>query len=446
MSVQKVKNTKRNKATRSNILLGGRIVPKGKAQLKNMELYGLQESRFFLWVVSCIRKDDKELKTLVMPLQEFAEMAGISRQFIYREATNICANLMSIVVEIEEVKENGKRKMNQFNMIDKAVHNEGEGTATITIHRDMAPYLLNLEGNYTEIKLTPFFLLKTKYGQRLYEILKANGWRNNYVEYEIEELRDLLRVGDKYQQRFSLFEKYVIETATNEISEKTDIRVTYEKIKKGRKIQSIKFVIKNNNTADNTLPTLPESNSTEVEKLIYFGVTPTVAKKLFDEKPAQTVKALKSLENDPLQAKDPARWLVSYIKQEWVDNDEIKAKLKEDRKKEEEAKIKRDALRLNLEQQKQEEERSYSNYRRQQVKNHIDTLSDEEEDILWKERDDLYGNNLFGAIASSKGKERWTSSMNLHQNIEFLTSKGIDLEIVDKDTFMSKIYKSQLAN
>jgi len=93
-----------------------------------------------------------------------------------------------------------------------------------------------------------------------------------------------------------------------------------------------------------------------------------------------------------------------------------------------------------MEREKLHQEKSYSKYRIAQVKKYVDTLPDKEEDKLWSKRDSMFGNGLFGKVTSVKGRERWTSAMNMHQNIEFLETVT-DLDIVEYDVFLEKIYK-----
>jgi plasmid replication initiation protein len=84
--------------------------------------------------------------------------------------------------------------------------------------------------------------LKSVYGIRLYELLvqyKAIGERTIKIKY----LREILCLGAKYKAMKD-FKKYIIESAMKEINEQTDLRISYENIKRGRSIISLHFTIK----------------------------------------------------------------------------------------------------------------------------------------------------------------------------------------------------------
>ena len=64
----------------------------------------------------------------------------------------------------------------------------------------------------------------------------------------IKEIQDKLGINEdtssSYKNNITMFRKFVIERAIEEINKYTDIFVSVEYIKKGRSIDSIKFIIK----------------------------------------------------------------------------------------------------------------------------------------------------------------------------------------------------------
>ena len=62
--------------------------------------------------------------------------------------------------------------------------------------------------------------------------------------FDIDELKHLLMVdGIKSYDDFSLFRKKVLEMALKEINSLTDLNVSFETIKRGRKVEKVKFRI-----------------------------------------------------------------------------------------------------------------------------------------------------------------------------------------------------------
>ena len=94
--------------------------------------------------------------------------------------------------------------------------------------------------------------MKSQYSIRLYEILKSYEYQHKKV-FEIEELKRLLSA-EKYIL-FSDIKKRVLDLAMREINDLSDINVTYESIKEGRKFEKIEFSIKLKKDLDERLST-----------------------------------------------------------------------------------------------------------------------------------------------------------------------------------------------
>ena len=136
----------------------------------------------------------------------------------------------------------------------------------IEFHREIMPYLINLKTNFTQHALSDIAELNSKYAIILYRWLSMNynqydhysvkgGRREKQVEsyrnptMSIQDLRQMTDTVDEYK-RFYNFEKWVLKEPLSEITNHTTLNVTYEKIKKGRSIDSIVFHITKKQVAD----------------------------------------------------------------------------------------------------------------------------------------------------------------------------------------------------
>ncbi|MBG1277854.1 RepB family plasmid replication initiator protein [Lactococcus lactis] len=136
----------------------------------------------------------------------------------------------------------------------------------IEFHREIMPYLINLKQNFTQHALSDIAELNSKYSIILYRWLSMNynqyehysykgGRREEQVEayrnpsISIRELRELTDTVDEYP-RFDRLEHRVLKEPIEEINENTSFNVTYDKIKKGRSIDSIVFHITKKRRAD----------------------------------------------------------------------------------------------------------------------------------------------------------------------------------------------------
>ena len=138
----------------------------------------------------------------------------------------------------------------------------------IEFHREIMPYLINLKTNFTQHALSDIAELNSKYAIILYRWLSMNynqydhysvkgGRREEQVEsyrnpkIGIRELREMTDTVNEYQ-RFDRFESYILKNSLKEINAHTTFNVTYEKVKKGRSIDSIVFHITKKTVADDT--------------------------------------------------------------------------------------------------------------------------------------------------------------------------------------------------
>lgn len=139
---------------------------------------------------------------------------------------------------------------------------------TIRFSPEIMPYLINLKTNFTQHALSEISELNSKYAVILYRWLSMNynqyehysvkgGRREEQVEsyrnptITIRELRDTTDTVSEYK-KFTDFERRVLKDPIKEITNHTSFNVTYEKIKKGRSIDSIVFHISKKQIADDS--------------------------------------------------------------------------------------------------------------------------------------------------------------------------------------------------
>ncbi|AVH75857.1 RepB family plasmid replication initiator protein [Weissella koreensis] len=136
----------------------------------------------------------------------------------------------------------------------------------IEFHREIMPYLINLKNNFTQHALSDIAELNSKYAIILYRWLSMN--YNQYEHYSVKggrreeqvesyrnpeiSMRDLRQMTDTIDEykRFDHFEKRVLNEPLSEVTKHTTFNVTYEKLKKGRSIDSIVFHITKKQVAD----------------------------------------------------------------------------------------------------------------------------------------------------------------------------------------------------
>ena len=141
---------------------------------------------------------------------------------------------------------------------------------------EIMPYLINLKKNFTQHALSEISELNSKYSIILYRWLSMNynqyehysakgGRRAKQVEsyrnpsISVKELRIMTDTVNEYQ-RFTNFTKKILDIPLKEINDNTTFKVSYEKVKKGRSIDSIVFHITKKPVARNDFYKLEEQD------------------------------------------------------------------------------------------------------------------------------------------------------------------------------------------
>jgi len=115
------------------------------------------------------------------------------------------------------------------------------GVLTADINPQMAPYIQGLTKNFTRADMLIANKCETFSAFKMYEI--CNSWiRSGYAVYTIDEWRDLL--GGQSYDSFSGLKQRVITPAIDVVNRCTDIEITPEFIKTGRKTTHMKVLIK----------------------------------------------------------------------------------------------------------------------------------------------------------------------------------------------------------
>lgn len=140
-----------------------------------------------------------------------------------------------------------KGKVNWFSHVMPNKNEQGEVCLEFEFAPILKKYLLKLR-EYVKIDRLEINRMKNKYSIRLYQIIKvAFQKQEKYKDVvnrkiSVEELRDILQLGDKYGS-FKAFNQFVLTKAVQEINDYSSMMVWTELIRKGRRVDEIKFMI-----------------------------------------------------------------------------------------------------------------------------------------------------------------------------------------------------------
>lgn len=198
----------------------------------------LQEKRLLMLAVA---KLDNRLpatsQNMVVEINvtEFASEYGITSKTLYGEAKAATEQLMNRYIRFRD----GKNEI-RMQWVGRATYKEGEGLIELVFWHELSPMLFELERQFTSYKLGRAGGLRSKYAWRLFELLmqfKTTG----YLKIPLDDFHHSMDTPKSMRSKFTNLTARVIEPAVKEIREKDGLKVTWEPIKKGRKVTALEF-------------------------------------------------------------------------------------------------------------------------------------------------------------------------------------------------------------
>lgn len=280
----------------------------------------LQEKRLILWLISKIQPEEEDFKKHKLSVQEFMNLMELKGKANYKELQKITLGLMKKVLVIKKPEE---KTLTQVNWINYAHYEEGTGRIELAFSDVMKPFLLHLKSQFTAIEVTDLMQFKSIHAIRIYELLKQYQDIGERI-LSIDEIRECCGVQNKLKQ-YGEFEKRLLLISQREINEKSDIKFDFERIKKGRKIVAIKFILSKNKAYE--LKNNIENQNQELKKkpplydaLKEFGLSTRITNQMIKEYNEQTIQdAIKAVDVQISKGivRNPKAMLLTAIKEHW---------------------------------------------------------------------------------------------------------------------------------
>ncbi|MDM7644474.1 RepB family plasmid replication initiator protein [Lactococcus lactis] len=223
--------------------------------------------KMFELAVSCINTEEPPKDNTVYlskrDLFAFFKVSDNDKHSRFKEAVEKMQK--TAYFQIKEVKEKGY-EMTSIVPIPTVKWNSYNDEVLIRFNQDIMPYLIDLKKNFTQHALSDIAELNSKYSIILYRWLSMNYNQYEHYSYKggrraeqvesyrnpsitVKELREMTDTVNEYKI-MNDFTRWILEKPLEEMNAHTSFNVTYEKVKKGRSIDSIQFHIGKKRMAD----------------------------------------------------------------------------------------------------------------------------------------------------------------------------------------------------
>ena len=209
----------------------------------------LMEQRILACMISMIDSRSDELCDCELDIDTFCSLCKIEKRGSSKYLKEVTKGLrdQSFWMETEE------GVYETFSWVEKVSINEKKGRITLRFSRDMEPFLLNLQSDFTSYKLPMVLRFSSRYTNIVFDLIYSKfgqlGRKSGSLEISVEEMRSRVQIKkDKSSNKvvnqnitFKDLRVRILEPTIDEINKFTDIMIGADYVKKGRKVETIIF-------------------------------------------------------------------------------------------------------------------------------------------------------------------------------------------------------------
>ena len=240
-------------------------VPENMLVQKSLPLFGLWRSKLTLAEFKILdtylaRIDSRKPDKRVVDLEkgELEQLLGV-KKINTSELKERLKHLMESVVEVDDpTKTKSFRLISLFEEAQCEQDEYGLWCVHLECTQKAMKYFFNTENvGYLRYKLRCVVALSSRYSYILFAYIESNRFRKTW-EVEVNELKRILHCEmEETYKEFKRFNDRLLKRCYKELSEKTECRFTYEPVKKGRIVRTIRF----------TVETLPDLDIPEPDQI-----------------------------------------------------------------------------------------------------------------------------------------------------------------------------------
>lgn len=250
----------------------------------------LDEKRLFLMATPLARVTKCSAnEPIVITVEDYARECDIDRKTAYNAVEAATKGLFKREFTFETQDKNKVL----MRWLYKAVYNDGR--TELYFPDDILYILRNFDkvNPYTKYKKEIVLKLKKDYSLDFYHLGKKHEGLSRKFKLTIEELAESFNLSKSYMEDLGNLKRRVIQPSLDEIKEKTDIELTYENIKTGRKVTGFEFTVLTKKATTKTLENKQDHDPTNNKSIPHSSLSDNNPFKLTDKQLARIVHSKK---------------------------------------------------------------------------------------------------------------------------------------------------------
>lgn len=231
---------------------------------KSKPLFGLWKSDYTLAsfkimdaYLARINSKNPERRTVIFEKGEIERLLGVTEI----KKQDLKTRLRNLQQSVDLAKGNSK-KIHNVVLFEEAEADQDENgvwQVTLTCTSSAMKYFFNIEDiGYLRYRLRSVINITSRYTYIMFTYLESNRYRKSW-EVELEELKEILNCQeDELYKEFKRFNERILKKCHKELTEKTELRYTYESVRKSRKVVAIRFTVE-------TIKDLIQQNDNQID-------------------------------------------------------------------------------------------------------------------------------------------------------------------------------------
>lgn len=189
-----------------------------------------------------INSHDQAKRTVKLEKGELEEFLGVSR-ILKDDLDKRLRHLFQVIEVKDESKRKGFKLINLFEEADAEPDENGLWQVTLTCTQSAREYVFNVDNiGYLRYRLKNVIGLTSRYSYVLFLYLLDNRFRKTW-RISLTELKSLLNCTAERYAQFKFFNAEILKKCHKELTEKTDIRFSYQPIKRSRTVSEVEFTV-----------------------------------------------------------------------------------------------------------------------------------------------------------------------------------------------------------
>lgn len=231
---------------------------------KSRPLFGLWKSEFTLAsfklldvYLARINSEAPDKRTVILEKGEIERVLGVTKidkRYLDERLTNLFRP-----VELSRDEKGKIHKVSLFEEVVAEQDEDGVWKASLTCTPAAKKYFFNIQDiGYLRYRLRSIVNITSRYSYIMFTYLESNRYRKSW-EVELDELKEILNCHE--EQTYSQYKRFndlILKKCHKELTEKTELRYSYEPVKKGRKVVAISFCVE-------TIRDLYQQDSNQIE-------------------------------------------------------------------------------------------------------------------------------------------------------------------------------------